>query len=156
MKKYILGFIGGFLIASVMVWAGAPSRLNTYTSGEAITASDVTQNEDSIFNYLSAGIEVIKDNTVVNADISSSANIQASKLNLTSINQSIANTGTLANTGNVTVTGNAAISAKITGTGLVVTTSLQNTGFAGNYSSNEATLCVDNGGRISVRDGGCN
>ena len=115
------------LLTATRLYAAAPSRQNVYTSGEVITASDVTENEDAIYNYLNAGVEVVKDNTIVNADISTGANIQASKLNLTSISQSIANTGTFANTGNVTITGDTDISGGITGTGLVVTTNLQGT-----------------------------
>jgi len=149
MRKYIIGLTACFLMCSVMSWAAAPSRLNVYTSGELITASDVTENEDAIFNYLNAGVEVIKDNVVVNADLSSSANVQASKLNLTSINQSIANTGTLTNTGNVTVTGDVAISSDISGTGLVVTTHLQNSAM-----KNCGTVSTDNGGTFKCNSGG--
>ena len=153
MKKIVMLLC---LSITALAYASPPARLNTYTSGELITAADVTANEDAVFNYLQAGVDTIKDATIVNADVSGTANIQASKLNLTSINQSIANTGTLTNTGNVTVTGNAAISAKITGTGLVVSTRLQHTGLGGAFSNGEATLCISDGGIITARDGGCN
>ena len=105
---------------------------------------------------MTAGVDTIKDSTIVNADVSSGANIQASKLNLTSITQNIANTGTLTNTGNVSVTGDLSVSSDINGTGIVVTTSMQNDAFAGDYTNSEATLCVNNSGVISARDGGCN
>lgn len=47
---------------------------------------------------------------LVNTDVDAAAAIVASKLNLTTIAQNIANTGTFANTGTVTVTGNIAVS----------------------------------------------
>jgi len=104
--KYIIGFLIGFLLgATLYVSAAPPTRQKTYTSNESIVAADVTANEDKIFNYLQAGVDTIKDGIVLNADINSSANIQASKLNLTSIAQNVANTGTFANTGNATITG---------------------------------------------------
>jgi hypothetical protein len=107
MKKYLVGFLFGLLIGQLAFsLASPPSRQNTYTSGSAINASDVTDNEDAIFNYLQAGVDTIKDGTIVNADINSSANIQSDKINLTSIAQNISNTGTLTNTGAFTNTGN--------------------------------------------------
>ncbi len=90
---------------STTCYSAPPSRDNTYTSRETILAADVTANEDAIFNYLQAGVDTIADGTIVNADVSGSANIQSNKLNLTAITQNIVNTGTIANTGNVTVTG---------------------------------------------------
>ena len=157
MKRYLyclLIILLGFL--AIKVNASPPLRQNVYMSGEAITTDDVTENEDVIYNYLTEGVDTIKDNTVVNADVASSANIQASKLNLTSISQNITNTGTFTNTGNVTVTGDITVSSDINGTGLLVTTSIQNTGWAQGYTSGEAAVCVDQGGRLFIRDGGCN
>jgi len=88
-----------------LLMGAAPTRTKTYSSGETISSADVTENEDNIYNYLVSGVDTIKDGTVVNADINTSANIQSSKINLTAISQSVANTGTLSNTGNVTITG---------------------------------------------------
>jgi len=105
MKKLFYIIIGFILGSIVYSWATPPTRQNTYTSGGTISSSEVTNNEDTIFNYLQAGVDTIKDGIIVNADISSSANIQAEKLNLTAVAQNIANTGTLTNTGNVAVTG---------------------------------------------------
>jgi len=101
MKKYLILF----LLITLPAFAAPPTRSFIYSSGELIKSSEVTTNEDNIFNYLTAGVDTIKDNTVVNADVSSSAGIQASKLNLQSISQNIANTGTFSNTGNATITG---------------------------------------------------
>ena len=86
-------------------WAAPPSRVATYTTGTAISSTDVTANEDALFNYMQAGVDTIKDNTIVNADVNSSANIQSNKLNLTAITQNLVNTGTLTNTGNGAATG---------------------------------------------------
>ena len=75
------------VLMMMFVTGAAPTRQNTYTSGETISSSAVTANEDAIFNYLSGGVDNIKDSSIINADVSSSANIQSDKLNLTSINQ---------------------------------------------------------------------
>ena len=192
MKKYILLIIFIF-IASISI-AGAPSRQVVYTSGETIYAQDVTDNEDVIFDYLTAGVEVYADGTIVNDDVSATANLQASKINLTSIAQNVANTGTFTNTGNATITGTLTVTGDVittdsiddtdvdwgvgsgqidltdvlngteltvttnlNSTGIIVSTQIQNTNWhSGGYSNGEASVCVDEGGRLFVRDGGCN
>ena len=98
MKKYLYLLLLFFLIGA------APTRTYTYTSGDTISSDEVTTNEDNIYTYLQGGVDSIKDATIVNADISGSANIASSKINLTSVSQNIANTGTLGNTGAVTIT----------------------------------------------------
>ncbi len=62
-----------------------PSRSHTYTGGNTISPSEVTTNEDNIFNYLTSGVDTIKDGTILNADVNASANIQSSKLNLDAV-----------------------------------------------------------------------
>ena len=83
MKKLLILLCIPFLLGA------APSRDNTYTSGGLIKSADVTANEDAIFNYLALGVDTFADAVIVNADISGSANIQASKLNLLSITQDV-------------------------------------------------------------------
>lgn len=73
------------LLITVPCFAAAPTRSNTYTAGDTILSADVTENEDAIFNYLASGVDTIKDGIIVNADISASANIQSSKLNLDAV-----------------------------------------------------------------------
>jgi len=73
------------ILVSLLCVGAAPSRSKTYTSGEAILSSDVTSNEDAIFTYLQNGVDTIKDGVIVNSDISGSANIQSSKLNLSAV-----------------------------------------------------------------------
>jgi hypothetical protein len=92
-------------------FASAPSRAYVYTPGNTISSSEVSANEDAIFNYLQAGVDNIADGTIVNADINASANIAATKINLTSVAQNIVNTGTISNTGNVSVTGSLLVSS---------------------------------------------
>lgn len=87
------------------VYASPPVRQSSYTTNDTISSTAVTANENVIFNYLQGGVDTYADNSIVNADISSAANIQSDKLNLTSMAQSLSNTGTFANTGNVTITG---------------------------------------------------
>lgn len=82
MKRLIAGYTLAFLLFVTNLWAAAPSRTYTYTALNVISPSEVTTNEDNVFNYLSTGVEVIADNTIVNADINSSAAIAYSKLSL--------------------------------------------------------------------------
>lgn len=107
------------LLLTVNVYAAAPQRQNTYVPNSAITAADVTSNENVIFNYLQAGVDTYADNSIFNADVASNANIQSDKLNLTSIAQNITNSGTFANTGNATVTGTLTVSSTATVNGVV-------------------------------------
>src|SRR3990167_1007542 len=137
MKKIILAiFI--FLFLSINSWSAAPSRVSTYTSGTEILASDVTANEDALFNYTQAGVDTYADDSIVNADINSSANIQSDKLNLTSIAQAVGITsaGSFANVGSTTLTG--AFSA--TGTSNTI----------GNGGSDVLTLNVPGGITLSA------
>lgn len=73
-KLLLLLLILPFLIGA------APARTKTYTTGQVITASDVTENEDNIYSYLTRGVDTYADGSIVNADISSSAAIEDSKL----------------------------------------------------------------------------
>jgi hypothetical protein len=88
MKKITLQILL-YLLLGVNVFASPPSRTQTYTPGEVISSSEVTENEDNIYNYLQAGVDTFADLTISNSDISSSANIQSDKLNLTSIAQAM-------------------------------------------------------------------
>jgi hypothetical protein len=111
MKKII--FIVLFLFICSTAYSAAPSRTQTYTTGEVISSSEVTENEDNIFNYLQAGVQVIADGSIVNADVNASANIQSEKLNLQSVAQAVRitsagsfeNDGTTDFDGNVTFAG---------------------------------------------------
>jgi hypothetical protein len=112
MKKIILFLL---LIPSIS-FAAAPTRTSTYTSSTTIRSADVTGNEDAIFNYLQGGVDVIKDGSVVNADINSSASISNSKLNLTTVTQDITHSGTLVQSGTLTSSGTSSFaSADING-----------------------------------------
>ena len=96
MKRLFLALL---LIPS-LVYSAPPTRSFPYNSGDTIDPSKVTTNEDNIFNYLNAGVEVfvagsvgstaiatggvtssnILDGTIANIDISTSASIADSKL----------------------------------------------------------------------------
>lgn len=90
MKKLLFTIVLLTLVNSpCYVFAAPPSRAYVYTTGNIIESSEVTANEDGIFNYLSAGIDTILDNTIVNADINSAAAISSSKLSLGTISQNV-------------------------------------------------------------------
>lgn len=57
------------LLLAVKSEAAAPSRVFTYETGEIIEPAEVTENEDVIFQYLQAGVEVYKDESITSADI---------------------------------------------------------------------------------------
>ena len=96
-----------------------PSRQAVYESGSIILSTENTANEDSIFNYLQAGVDSYADATIVNADIHSAANIQSDKLNLTAIAQAVGITsaGSFDNNGATTLDGTVGISGALTVTG---------------------------------------
>ena len=96
-----------FLLITTSVLAAPPSRVSSYVSGDTILASEVTANEDAIFNYLQGGTDYFKDGSIIGADISSTANIQSNSLNLTAIAQAMAITsgGSFTNAGATTLNG---------------------------------------------------
>jgi len=135
MKKLLILLFIPFLIAA------APTRSKTYTSGETIKSSDVTENEDNIFNYLQSGVEVYSDGTIVNADVGGSANIQCSKLNLTACTQAITTTKAITS------------SVGIEATGLVASVSVQAEDyFAGDGTQGFTGSCASNT-TLTVKDG---
>lgn len=83
MRKYLILLLIPFLVGA------APTRTATYTTGTTIRASDVTGNEDAIFTYLQGGIDTVKDGSIINADINSSAAITDEKLDLATIAQAV-------------------------------------------------------------------
>jgi len=103
MKKILL-IVFLWIYILPFAYAAPPSRVSTYTSGTTIKSADVTGNEDAMFTYLQAGVDTIKDNTIVNADVNSSAAIGASKLNLTTVTQNVAHSGTLTQSGSASFT----------------------------------------------------
>lgn len=79
MKKYLI------LLSCFFLLGAAPSRQHVYTTGTTISSSDVTENEDAIFTYLQDGVDTYENDSIVDADINSAANIQSDKINLESI-----------------------------------------------------------------------
>lgn len=145
------------LLSSNISEAAPPSRQATYTSGEVISSTDVTSNEDAIFNYLTAGVDTYADDTIVNADINSTANIQSDKLNLTSIAQDVGitaagsfdNNGATSLDGAVTVTGTTTFNgATISDLGTVTTGIITQV----NITSGSADSLDINGGAIDNVD----
>lgn len=113
MRKLIFILI---LLFATNVYGAAPTRSYTYTSGETISSTEVTQNEDNIFNYLQSGVSVYADGTIVNADVATGANIQSDKINLSSLAQDIVITsaGSLEIDGTLQVDGTSDFNAAMT------------------------------------------
>lgn len=83
------------LLLCFTVSAAPPSRPNTYTAGTTILSASVNEDFNTLYNYLSAGVDTIRDGSIVNADVAGGANIASSKLNLSGITQNVTITGTL-------------------------------------------------------------
>lgn len=113
MKKILI--LLTILLIPTICFASPPARVATYTSGQVISSTDVTANEDAIFNYLSAGVDSYSDGSILNADIGASANIQSDKLNLTSIAQAVTVTsgGSFTSAGTNTLSGSTTISGSL-------------------------------------------
>lgn len=69
--------------------ATPPSRQNVYLTGTVIASASVSENEDVIYSYLNSGVDTYAPLSIANAAISTTANIQSDKLNLTSIAQNV-------------------------------------------------------------------
>ena len=92
MKKIIWLVVLNLIISQSIGFAAPPTRTYTYTSGQVIDPAKVTTNEDSLFNYLTTGVDTFADNavttskildgTIVNVDISGTAAITYGKLSL--------------------------------------------------------------------------
>jgi hypothetical protein len=82
MKKYL---VIGLLFLCTQVNAATPSRSYTYSAGSTILSSEVNADFNSLYNYLTTGVDTIKDGVIVNADIAPAAAISASKVDLSSI-----------------------------------------------------------------------
>lgn len=114
------------LLIPNLVFASPPTRDNNYVTQTTIRASDVSANENVIFSYLQSGVDTFADNSIVNADINSSAAINYSKLNLSNgiINSDISS------------------SAGIVYSKLTLTGSILNADLAGSISDNKLNAIV--------------
>lgn len=68
MRKLFISIFAVLFLTS-NIFAAAPIRQYTYTSGNTIVPGEVTANEDAIFNYLSAGVDTLANNSVTSAKI---------------------------------------------------------------------------------------
>jgi len=114
MKKLLLML---FFLNSLIYWtyASPPTKAYTFSSGDTISSSEVNADFDNLYNYLTSGVDTFKDATIVNDDVSTAANIQSDKLNLTSIAQDIALTGTLSISTSLTCTTTTSIGWSVVG-----------------------------------------
>ena len=124
MKKLLILLLIPFLLGA------APSRPYSYSTGNTILASEVNSDLNTLYNYMTLGVDSFLDGTIVNADVHSSANVQSDKLNLTAIAQAvgITSSGSFSNAGDFTQTGTSATFAGVTIADLgTVTTSILTT-----------------------------
>ena len=89
-KPMVLRTLFFSLLLCSPAFAAPPTRVSSYVNDSVISSDEVSNNENALFNYLQAGVDTYKDNTIVNADVAASANIQSDKLNLASIGQDMA------------------------------------------------------------------
>lgn len=122
------------LSANKELHAAPPTRSNVYQTGTVISSADVTENEDSLFNYLASGVDTFAPLSITNASISSTANIQSDKLNLTSIAQNVL----------ITASGSLEVDGTVLVDGTFTTTSTATLG--GSTALNGTTNSIGNGG----------
>jgi len=120
MKRLLCIIFGTYVSLMGYADAAPPSRVYDYTPLTTIQSDHVAANENVIFTYLQAGVDTIKDSSIVDADVSASAAITASKLNLTTVSQNISNTGTMANTGSLTIVGATSLTGDVRTLGTLV------------------------------------
>jgi len=120
MKRLL--YILAILMFCNTLYASPPSRVSTYVSGTTIQAADVTNNEDAIFNYLSAGVDTFKDGSIIGADISGAAAIATSKIDFS---DSLTISGALTFTGNNTFAGTTIADIGTITTGIITSINLQ-------------------------------
>jgi len=83
MKKIALTFaLHATIFAQAICYASAPTRAYTYESGQVIAASQVNTNETALYTYLQGGVDTIAASVITDTNISPSASISYSKLNL--------------------------------------------------------------------------
>ena len=116
MKRFIVLLI---LLICCNAYAGPPSRIKTYETGTTILASDVSANEDAIFNYLQAGVDTFSSGSIVDADIATSASIDDSKIDLSAVAQATEFVGAvtfnnISDLGAVSTTGAITLGGKLT------------------------------------------
>ena len=78
-----------YFILLMCILGGAPSRTNTYTAGEVIDPDEVMTDQNNIYTYLQQGVDTYAAGSIENEDVSASAAIAASKIDLSGIAQSL-------------------------------------------------------------------
>ena len=74
MKRLLKRLLPVFLMCwTVPVWAACPSRSFTYTAGETIEPSEVTTNEDNLYNYTCSGVDTYRNNSITTTALQDSA-----------------------------------------------------------------------------------
>ena len=71
MKRLVIG-IALFCLTDP-AWAACPSRSFTYTAGQAIEPAEVTTNEQNAYDYLCAGVDTYKSNSITSATLQDGA-----------------------------------------------------------------------------------
>ena len=153
-------YVNLFLLVSTFLLGAAPSRTQTYTAGQIISPTAVTENEDNVFSYLQAGVDTyatgsvnsaaLANGTIVSLDVASETLTTSNILNGTLLTGDIAADTLLINNlanedwGDISISSNV---ASIDANSVVLTT--DTTGFyaagdaeAGNATGLACTNCV--------------
>ena len=124
MRKLLILLLLPFLMGA------APTRPNSFTSGTTIRSSEVNVDFNTLYNYLTAGVDTYVDGSIINADVSVSAAIANSKLNLASVSQDVVISGA------VTISGGTILSSV---SSLIATAALD----IGSFGFRSSTLTAD-------------
>ena len=103
MKRFLLFLF--LLFWTNTIFGAVPTRSFTYTAGNTIQPSEVTQNEDNIFTYLQQGVETLANNSVTSAKITDSTIVSADILDGTILGADLASNIAITTTGVTTTSG---------------------------------------------------
>jgi len=119
-------------ILPLFLLGAAPSRTQTYVSGEVIDPADVTENEDNIFSYLQAGADTIRANAVESGDLQD-ASVTAAKIAVDAVTTAAIASGAVAADEIATdAVGAAEIAADAVGTSEIATDGVESAEIAAN------------------------
>lgn len=79
---------------ALMLLGAAPSRTKTYTAGNVIQPSEVTENEDNVFTYLQGGVDTYKTSSI-SATALASAAVTTAKIDTGAVTTSAILDGTI-------------------------------------------------------------
>ena len=120
------------LLLPSICYGAAPTRSHSYVSGQSISPTEVTTNEDNIFSYLSAGVDTYKANSITGDALISSLAITSS--------------------GNMTFSGTTNISGTLQLGGTAITSSAAELNLVDGLTSSASELNILDGATLNTAE----